>query len=312
MKKIKIFAPATIANFIVGFDSLGASIEAIDGSYLGEFLTISSDEKFKLEITGKYAHQLPQDPDDNIITKCVENFHRQLANKKITPQNFSLILEKNLPVCSGLGSSASSIVAAIFALNTYYDKVFSDEELLILAGQMENAINGSIHYDNVAPCLLGGLQLITSSAKNKALPWFEDWFIIIYYPGIETSTKMAREILPKNIPLRDAVEYWQNFALFIDSLHSDDQKLAKSLFNDELIEPHRAKLIPNFDLACKTSLEHGAIAFGISGSGPTCFAIADSIENANKIQASLELTIASNEHAFTKICKINKKGARVI
>lgn len=312
MKKIKAFAPATIANFIVGFDSLGASIETLDEDHFGDIVSITQAQNRKIEITGKYAHHLPKNPDDNIVSYCIEAFHQTLTAKGIASSSFHLQLEKRLPIGSGLGSSASSIVAALTALNAYYDKALTDGELLLIAGNMEARITGCAHYDNVAPSLLGGLQLMIPQQLSEPLPWFEDWLLVLYHPGIEVSTKMAREILPDSFTLATVVNYWQKFAAFIHALYANNRQLAATLLNDKLIEPYRAQLIPHFEAGRTAALNAGALAFGISGSGPTCFAIADSLTSAKKISALLPTVMQSNSYAFCKIAKISSQGAKII
>ena len=312
MKKMSAFAPATIANFIVGFDCLGACLESLDGKLFGDIVTFSPSTSMQIEITGQYGDHLPPDNQDNLVAKCVEIFHGSLVKQGLPKQTFTLQLEKRLPVSSGLGSSASSIVATLVGLNAYYEYPFSNEELLLMAGDMERLACGEAHYDNVAPSLLGGLQLMMPQGLSQRLPHFEDWLFVLYYPGIEVSTKMAREILPDLFRLKDVVAYWQQFSAFIHALHTQNRKLVISLLSDKLLEPHRAKLIPHYATAKETALCHGALAFGISGSGPTCFAIADSLVGAQKISEKLTEVIQDNKRAFTKICKISSRGAHVI
>lgn len=312
MRKVKAFAPATIANFIVGFDSLGASLETLEGELFGDIVTIEPAAKQRIEITGTYAHNLPQHTDDNIVSTCILDFHQKLITRGLPIKTHYLQLEKRLPVGSGLGSSASSIVAALVALNAYYEDPFSQQELLLIAGKMEGVVCGSIHYDNVAPSLLGGLQLMIPERVSETLPWCEDWLLIVYHPGIEISTKMAREILPPSFDLAPVVNYWQKFAAFIHALYAHNHSLAASLMTDSLLEPYRAKLIPHFEAGRTAALNAGALAFGICGSGPTCFAITDSMTLAQKISASIEKKMQSMHTSFSKICKISTTGARVI
>lgn len=312
MKTIKAFAPASIANFIVGFDALGACVEAIDNDLLGDIVEISAATKNEIIIQGKYAQHLPPAVQDNIVVQCLHAFEQELIEKNYAIQTIELTLEKRLPVSSGLGSSASSIIATFVALNAFYENPLSDKELLILAGNMEGALCGAIHYDNIAPSLLGGLQLMIPDRLSETLPWFKELLIVLYHPGIEVSTKAARAILPPTIGLSSAVTYWQKYAAFIHALYTQNQELAFSLMNDELIEPKRAVLIPRFAAGKMAAYEQGALAFGISGSGPSCFAIANSIDSAKKMQLAIEHAMQGTEMAFSKICKIASQGARIL
>ena len=152
---------------------------------------------------------------------------------------------------------------------------------------MEGEVSGSAHYDNVAPALLGGLQLMLPGRLSEALPIFDEWILVIHHPGIEISTRMARDILPKSLKLSEAICYWQRLSGFIHSIYRGDRELASSILQDNLIEPYRSSLIPKFALGKKAALEAGALAFSISGSGPACVAIVDSMDKAKLVHAAV-------------------------
>lgn len=360
MRKIKAFAPATVANFIIGFDSLGAAVEEIVSSefyddqvagntntkkevnnkrldeeeLFGDLVVIDEINEtaatcfFEIQVKGRYAHMLPIDNPQNIVYRSCLAFHQALDQKDISlkRKNFSITLFKGLPVCSGLGSSSASIVATFIALNDLYQYPFNKQELLLLAGEMEGQISGTIHYDNVAPALLGGLQLMLPGKTTETLPIFENWLLVIYHPGIEISTKSAREILPKSVDLIKAIIYSQRLASLIHSLYQGNPALASSLLHDELIEPHRSTLIPNFALGREAALKAGALAFGISGSGPSCVAIVDSLDKAYIVQTAIIKAMQDTDYhleskrdsrtqvirPFSKICKISSKAAKIL
>ncbi|MBS0290679.1 MAG: homoserine kinase [Proteobacteria bacterium] len=309
MKVIKAFAPATIANFVVGFDSLGASF-AVEDDLFGDIVTIESASQSAFKIIGKYASVL-QAVEENVVTQATQLFHQKLISRNIKPSTLDIQLEKRLPISSGLGSSASSIVAALIALNAFYDNVFLSQDLLSMAGDLEGRLCGAIHFDNVAPSMFGGLQLLVPDKLSESLPWFDDWVIVIIYPGVAVTTKMARELLPTSLTLPKAVNYWQKFSVFIHALYKNDPTLALAMMKDSLIEPLRATLIPQFELLRSKAIGAGALSFGISGSGPTCFAIADSLLVAQNIYHAINDVKLSPE-SFCKIGKISKQGARII
>ncbi len=306
MKAVKVFAPATVANFIVGFDSLGAAIEPLDGSRLGDVMTLEPASHHRLMVTGKYKDQLPQAVEDNLVMQCVNVFNKAIKDKGFSVDKFSMTLEKGLPICSGLGSSSASIIASLYALNIYYDYPFSDQELLLIAGRMEGVVSGSAHYDNVSPALSGGMQLMLSGGGVEPLPWFNDLLLVIYYPGIKISTKEARAALPKNFQLSDVVTYSQRLAGFINALYSGHKAQAMSLLADTIIQPYRGKLIPGFELGCEAATEAGSLAFGISGSGPSCFAVVDSFAVAKRVEQALLSAMLGGETAFSHIVKIGQ------
>ncbi len=311
--KISIFAPATIANFSVGFDSLGVALSDIEGSLFGDVVTIESADETTINMTGDFAHKLPTNPIDNLVTKCSHLFHKHLLERYIPHKIFTLTLEKRMPIGSGLGSSSASIVAALVALNHFYNHPFNDQELFVFAGEMEKSINGSIHYDNVSPCLFGGMQLIMQNTQScESLPFFDNWILVIYHPGIEILTEMARKILPSTLLRIDCITYWQKLACFIHASHNKDSTLAAQQMHDVLIEPYRATLIPYFDEGREAAISAGALAFGISGSGPTCFAVTESIDASHRVRDAIVGVMHGADESFSKICTISKTGARVV
>ena len=311
--KISIFAPATIANFSVGFDSLGVALSDVEGSLFGDVVTIEPATETTMHITGAFAHKLPTNPADNLITACATLFHQHLAKRNIPHKTFTLTLEKRMPIGSGLGSSSASIAAALVALNHFYSKPFTNHELLVFAGIMEGTVSGSIHYDNVAPCLFGGLQLITSDGKScESLPVFDNWILVLYHPGIEVPTEIARSILPDSFPRAAAITYWQKLACFIHASYTGNSTLAAQQMHDVLIEPYRATLIPHFNEGRKAAMNAGALSFGISGSGPTCFAVTESIDAAHRVRDAVAASMHGTDESFSKICTISKTGARVV
>lgn len=310
---IKIFAPASIGNFSVGYDLLGAAVVPVNGQLLGDTVEVSASDVYRLNVEGKFASQLPSNNSDNIIHHCHMLFEQQLGEQHIETQPVSLTLSKNLPVGSGLGSSSSSIVASFIALNEWYNKPFSQQQLLLMMGQMEAQISGSLHYDNIAPCYLGGLQLmINDPSISQPLPWFDDWHIVVANPGTNILTKDARDVVPNTIKLPHATEYAQNLAGFIQGLHSNNKAVAISHLKDVIAEPYRYQLLPNFMQHKTQVLQLGAEAMGISGSGPTVFAICPDRATADKVHNYLQLHYNENDRAFSYICRLDKQGAQLI
>ncbi len=313
---ISVYAPASIGNVGVGFDLLGAAVTPIDGSLLGDVVTITGvcEDDFQLSLSGPFKSSLPVDQRSNVVYQCCQYFRQQLAEKRSdSPAFLQLNLEKNLPVGSGLGSSATSIVATLQALNLYFDQPFARHEVLAMMGHFEGQISGSIHYDNVAPCYLGGIQLMNNDHDIcQSLPVPKNWFWVMAYSGINVSTKMAREVLPKQLPLATGIEYARNLAVFVDALHRGDDAKAAKFMRDPIAEPHRRDLLPGFAAVTEQLAEAGALSCGISGSGPTLFAIADSPEKAEQLKTLLTANYIQNEKGFCIICSIDTQGARVL
>jgi homoserine kinase len=323
MKKsiLRAYAPASIGNVSLGFDLLGAALKPIDGSLLGDEVDIEIAEQFSLVVTGRFADKLPPDPDSNIVTCCYQHFIavlEQQGHAKSAIPSLKMTLHKHLPIGSGLGSSASSIVAALHGLNQffaeYFGKIpFTENELLLIMGELEGQISGSVHYDNVAPCFLGGLTLMAEHKEQVALqlPMFENWYWVSCYSGMNVSTAAARNILPKQVSMSNTIQFGRQLAVFIDALYRKDEKLAAAMMLDVIAEPYRKSLLPRFDESKDFAEQHGAIAFGISGSGPTVFAVCDNIENAKIINQWLTDNYIQNDTGFSHICQLDTSGASI-
>ncbi|WGE34236.1 homoserine kinase [Actinobacillus genomosp. 1] len=313
MTTLRIYAPASSANLSVGFDSLGAAISPIDGSLLGDVVQIEDCETaFELESAGYFVRKLPKEPQKNIVYQAYVLFSERLKLRGGSVKNLRLTLEKNMPIGSGLGSSACSIVAALVALNKFHDEPFSKMELLEMMGELEGRISGSIHYDNVAPCYLGGLQLMTQSLGNicQTIPFFDEWYWVLAYPGVEVSTAEARAILPKNYTRQDMIQQARYLGSFVHACHTHQDILAATMMKDLVAEPYRENLLPNFAEVRQGCKDLGALSVGISGSGPTMFAIAPDLEHAQKLVAYLEKEYLQNNEGFIHICKVDNQGAR--
>ncbi|MFT4790144.1 MAG: homoserine kinase [Paraglaciecola sp.] len=323
MKKsiLRAYAPASIGNVSLGFDLLGAALKPIDGSLLGDEVDIEIAEQFSLIVTGRFADKLPPNPDSNIVTRCYQHFIaalEQQGHAKSAIPSLKMTLHKHLPIGSGLGSSASSIVAALHGLNQFFAKYFgkipfTKNELLLIMGELEGQISGSVHYDNVAPCFLGGLTLMAEHKDQVALqlPMFENWYWVSCYSGMSVSTSAARNILPKQVSMANTIQFGRQLAVFIDALYRRDEKLAAAMMLDVIAEPYRKSLLPRFDESRAFALQHDAIAFGISGSGPTVFAVCDNIENAKIINQWLTDNYIQNDTGFSHICQLDTSGASI-
>lgn len=313
MKALRAFAPASIGNVSLGFDVLGAALSPVDGTRLGDEVEIKAAEHFSLDVLGPFAHKLPGDADSNIVTKCYHYFCEQMekAGKPTSP--VALTLHKNLPIGSGLGSSASSIVAAFAALNAYFGHPYDEDTLLFMMGELEGQISGSVHYDNVAPCYLGGMTLMTGADAplTLSLPLNKDWYYAICYSGISVSTAAARDILPKQVDMATALTFGRQLGVFVHALHAGDFSLAASVMKDVIAEPYRKSLLPGFDDARVYSEQAGALAFGISGSGPTVFAVCPTKEQADDVAEYLTKHYIQNEDGFSHVCQIPTQGTLV-
>jgi len=314
-KILTVYAPASSGNVSVGFDALGLALAPVDGSLLGDCVSIveGNPEDWTLRIDGPFAHALPQNQEQNIVISSCRHFEQaaRAAGSKIHPLNITL--DKRLPVGSGLGSSASSIVATLVALNRYFDRPLESPALLQLMAEMEGSISGEVHLDNIAPCLLGGLRLcMPGGARQYSLPWPGHWQTVVAWPGTRLETRPAREVLPDKYDRKTVVNHGAQFALFVHQLHQGEARGAANCLVDLLAEPYRRALLPGFDEA-RTELEKmGALATGISGSGPTIFCLVDDSHTAESVAEWLKNHYLKNESGFVHICRADLAGAREV
>lgn len=305
---VRIYAPASIGNVSVGFDVLGAAVSPVDGSLLGDCVSVEAADSFSLHNEGRFVAKLPSDPKENIVYQCWERFCQELG--KTVP--VAMRLEKNMPIGSGLGSSACSVVAGLMAMNEFCGKPLDDTRLLALMGELEGRISGSVHYDNVAPCFLGGIQLMIeqNGIISQPVPAFDDWLWVMAYPGIKVSTAEARAILPAQYRRQDCVSHGRYLAGFIHACHTNQPALAAALMKDVIAEPYRTKLLPGFAQARQAAEDIGALACGISGSGPTLFSVCDNLDTAQRLTKWLQENYLQNDEGFVHICRLDTIGAR--
>ncbi|WP_154222710.1 homoserine kinase [Marinicella rhabdoformis] len=317
--KVSVFAPISVGNVGVGFDSLGLALEPIHGEPFGDVVHVddspSGQDQFTL--AGSHAHYLPSEKEKNIVWFVLQQFKQALSKRQINAKHCSITLEKNIPVSSGLGSSACSVVAAFVALNNWYQKPFNEHQLLYIMGQAEAEISGSLHYDNVAPCYLGGMQLMLPAGESvtQTLPNLVGVYWVIAYPDVVVSTQAARALLPDEIERATAIQFAQHLAGFVDACHRGDKNSAFALMKDVIAEPHRESMIPKYKESKAQLLAMGSLSVGISGSGPTLFSVCDDLEKA-KAQADwlaanyLNKRGSSKGGGFVSICQADVRGAR--
>ncbi|WP_223789982.1 homoserine kinase [Marinicella meishanensis] len=311
---VTVFAPVSIGNVSVGFDSLGLALQPVDGAWLGDRVHVSAANEPAFTLLGRFADRLPADRESNIVWHVLQAFDAALVDRGGQPVPVHLTLYKDIPVCSGLGSSACSVVAAFAALNEFHDRPFNDDELLRLMGQAEAQISGSLHYDNVAPCFLGGMQLMLQDQSEVALslPLFDELYWVLAYPDVLVSTQAARALLPPQYSRTTLIRFGQNLAAFVAACYRQDQALAMALLKDEIAEPYRAELLPDYHHTQTQLRAMGALAVGISGSGPTIFAACDDLALAQQQAAWLQQNYLQTEAGFVTICRADSQGTRTV
>lgn len=309
MKEIKVFAPATVANVVCGFDVLGFAVNEPGDEV--EMRLLSEPGVRLLQITGD-GGRLPLNSAKNTVSASVQHY---LSHLNRTDIGVEIKLHKKMPIGSGLGSSSASTVAGLFAINQLMGNLLNTKELVPFAMKGEELACGYGHADNVAPALMGGFVLVRSYDPLDliALPTPKNLYAAIVYPEVDVPTKDAREMIRAKVLLKDAVTQWGNVAGLVSGLFLNDLDLVGRSMKDVLIEPTRSILIPDFYVLKEIAMQNGALGFGISGSGPSVFALTKDPETAKKItdvqqQHLTKLNIKSKAY----VSPVNAEGPRVI
>lgn len=305
---IKAYAPASIGNVIVGFDVLGLAVQE-PGDEVG--VKFNDNQKTQIISIEGDNGKLPKDADKNTAGIAVNAFLRKLDSR----QGIDIHLKKNLPLGSGLGSSAASAVAAVVAANKLFDEPFTKTALLPFLMEAEAVASGSAHADNIAPCLLGGLVITLSNSpvQVKQLPFLKDAWIVLTKPNVEVLTKQARMLLKDSVPLNNVVSQFSNLGGFISSLYENDVDLMRQSMQDYIAEPVRAQLIPGYMQIKDIARQNNAIACGISGSGPTMFALTETKKEADNLSEQFQQAFQEiNIGCLNYVTQVSEEGARVL
>lgn len=310
LDRIRVFAPATVANMICGFDILGFAVDEPGDEVI--MRRVDEPGVRIVAIRGDDG-KLPLETDKNTVGACAKMLLDDLGLAEDLGVEIELI--KHMPIGSGLGSSSASTVAGVFAMNALLGNPLSKEKLLPYCVEGERLACGHGHADNVAPALLGGITLVRSYDPLDiiALPVPEQLHAGIVFPYVDVPTRDARQLIKEHVPLRDAVVQWGNIAGLISGLYQNDYALIGRSMQDVLIEPSRSILIPEFAKMKEIALGYGALSFGISGSGPSVVAITDSQEKAEQIVVHIKEHLGSVDiDSNTYVSSVNVGGPKIL
>lgn len=301
------FAPASVGNVAIGFDILGFSVDA-----LGDRVTVtrSATPGVRVLAVRGVAGDLPLQPEKNTAGRALQAMQEKLQ----LDFGMELEIDKGIPLSSGLGGSAASAVAAVVAANALLPTPLSKLELLQFAMQGEAVASGSLHVDNIAPSMFGGLVLTVGieNPRVKQIPVPRGVRAVIVHPHMFLSTKQARAILSRTVSMSDFVWQTANLAGFISGCYTDDLDMIRASFQDVVIEPQRQLLIPGFAAIRTAAMAAGAMGCSISGAGPTMFAwcLEAQAEAVRKVMVS-EFAVKDLK-VDDWIVAIQSDGARVV
>lgn len=303
-KDIEVFAPATTSNLAVGFDIMGFPLTG-----LGDTVRICPNSSGQLHIVAiEKGPDIPLAVDENTVTVAMQAVLNQLKSQ----QGFDVWIEKGIPLGSGLGGSAASSVAGAYAVQQFFDAPLPTETLLHCALEGEKVATGSLHGDNVVPCLLGGWQLIHSLAPFQAirLPKPSLWAAFVH-PHMTIKTRDARAALKEELSFKQFVRQNTHTASFIAALYEKDYALLQSSGKDEVVEEMRAHLIPGFYAVKSTALSAGALMCSISGAGPTVFALAHTKETAMQVSVAMQTAFKQQQlSSDVWLSEVEEQGVR--
>ena len=324
--RVRVFAPATVSNLGPGFDVLGLALQQPGDLVEAE---LHDEPGVKIVAVTGAGDALTTDPTRNVVGIAAADVLRRLQDKVQGPAasgrsqgprsgvGVRLWLHKQMPLASGLGSSAASSVAGALAVNELFGGGLSRRELVASALEGERAASGAPHADNAAPSLLGGIVLIRSydPLELVSLPIPPELRVVVVHPHCEVATASARALVSeRRYELGDVVANLGNVGALISALHQNDLELFGRSIRDRLVEPVRAGLIPGFQQVKDAALAAGALGCSISGSGPSVFAFSGSDRGASKVAAAMRdaFRSAADLESDAYVGPVNARGASAL
>ncbi|SNR34224.1 homoserine kinase [Lutibacter agarilyticus] len=306
MDQLKIFTPATIANVSCGFDVLGLALDTV-----GDEMTIKKVAKKGVTITKIIGQNLPLETHKNVAGVAALALLAEIDCEF----GFEIEINKCIKPGSGIGSSAASSAGAVWAMNELLGKPFGVTDLVRFAMEGERLATGVAHADNVAPALFGGFTLVRSYEPLDVISINtpSELYASVIHPQIEVKTADAREILKTNVSLKDAIKQWGNVGGLISGLYTEDYDLIGRSLEDYIIEPIRSILIPAFDAVKQKSIAAGALGCGISGSGPSIFALSKGEATAVKVAEAMKKVYENVGIDYDiHVSKVNNQGIKIL
>jgi len=304
--ELRVFCPATIANVSCGFDVLGLALDAV-----GDEMLVRKTKEKGIKISKLVGQDLPTDTLQNVAGVA----GIALLAASTYDGGFEIEIYKKIKAGSGIGSSAASSSGAVWAMNELIGKPFSPLQLVQFAMEGERLASGVAHADNVAPALFGGFTLVRSYKPLDIVKIHtpSELYATVIHPQIEVKTSDSRRILKTTISLEDGIKQWGNVGGLIAGLFMEDYALIGRSLEDHIVEPIRSILIPGFDHVKQKALSAGALGCGISGSGPSIYALSKGeVIAQNVAQAMSEVYEKIGIDYDIHVSKINAEGIKII
>lgn len=306
MEQIKLFCPATIANLSCGFDVMGLCLDSV-----GDEMIIRKSNIKGIRITKIDGADLPMETDKNVAGVAGLALLKELN----IDYGFEIEIYKKIKAGSGIGSSSASAAGAVFGMNALAGNPFTRKELVYFAMQGEVLASGSAHADNVAPALCGGFTIVRSSNPLDIIRIESpsELYATVIHPQIELKTSEMRTVLQPMVSLKSAITQWGNVGGLVAGLYTSDYNLIGRSLHDDIVEPLRGKFIPHFDHVKDAAIKNGALGSGISGSGPSIFALSKGIETAQKVADAMREIFNRTDIPYEiHVSKINAEGVKII
>lgn len=308
--KVTAKVPATTANIGPGFDCFGMALPVYNEITIEETvmpgtgieISVISNNQDELDIMS-----IPTDK-NNIVYKAVELLYNSIGQ---TPSELKITIKSDIPIAKGLGSSASVIVGGLLAANELLGRPADEAALLSIATEVEG------HPDNVTPAIVGGIVISSQEEDGRVvyrkLDWPEEWKIMVCVPDYELATDIARSVIPKEIPLKDAAFNLRRSAMFVHAVSTKDEKLMKLALTDKLHQPYRMNLVPGLSEIIE-NLKHEEDVLGcvLSGAGPAVLVITTG-NSQDRIKEIVKNTWYNlNVKSDVNILKVEEKGAFIL
>ncbi len=310
-----VSAPSSTANLGPGYDVFGLGLNALEDIVALEVKKKKDNSNnIIIKIDGEGCKNIPTDPELNSSGKVAKKI---ISDYDLFNYNCTIDIKKNIPAGYGMGSSAASAVATAIAFNKIFELNIEDTTLLNYAAEGELASAGVKHYDNIGGSYFGDFVIVRNYPNLEFIrirpP--EDLIMVICVPLIEVpkkKTEVARKALPEEVPLKKIVRNTSNACTIVAGFFNKDLLMICKGIDDCIIEPARQSLIPGYIQVKEESIKAGALAFTISGAGPSTIAFLDSkIIGMQVSQAMLKVYKKLDIKCKTFICN-SSRGAKII